>query len=166
MLRCLWANDVNSSWLNSISNGNLIHFDFPSFVWDIRQWIISRFAISKLIFSVVLFANANRTVCLKKRRKNGCVNCYHDVLFAALCVYSFLFANCERKESKRNGKMGSVQYDYDGPTHRSPAMEKTRILFILPKITPFCQIICKYVCCVYAVCSVPIADDDFWPLIK
>lgn len=89
----------------------------------------------------------------KSEEKNGCVNCYHDVLFAALCVYSFLFANCERKESKRNGKMGSVQYDYDGPTHRSPAMEKTRILFILPKITPFCQIICKYVLCVRCLFS-------------
>lgn len=42
-----------------------------------------------------------------------------------------------------------------------PRWKKTRILFILPKITPFCQIICKYVCCVYAVCSIPIADDDF-----
>lgn len=111
----LRAHDVNFDVSEQrISNRNLKHFDFPSFVWDICQWITSR-SISKLIlFFFFLFClNANRTVRSKKRREKNCM--CKLLSWCAICgiMYLFIFVCKLRKKGVQTEWKNELSNDYD-----------------------------------------------------
>lgn len=142
-MRCLWAHDVNSNWQKHFKwKFHSLWFSVICVIFAV-QWIISRFAISTLIFFLffLLFFECKRNGMFKGEKKYGWVNFYRDVLFA-INFYLFIFI-CKHWKKEEPKKMVLVLVnqsicDYDTRYRTTISItQKAHILFILPKITPF-----------------------------